>query len=182
VPVFDFLCSGKENPSFGAKLAEALGLLAVYHPRTLDRVRKFAVGLVLFDHTRVHGSWNAQTREIRLSPSTFRDLSAAELACTVAHEACHAWLSSIGFINRQERRHRVEAVCYRTEAAFARRLPDGRELSERYMTYASEAIEEGPEAYSLRARRERDLLALADLGAPTWLLGLLGRFVRRGSA
>ncbi len=96
-----------------------------------------------------------------------------ELAGTIVHEATHAWLSSLGFQDHPARRHRIEAVCIRAEVAFARRLPDGAELAERYATYVVETLSAGPEPFSRRAKRERDLLALQDLGAPNWLLRIL---------
>ncbi len=182
VPVFDFLGTGREDPSFRPKLGEAMALLAAHDQRTLDRLRRLTVGVVLFDHPRLYGSWNAASGEIRLSPSTFARSPATELASTIVHEATHAWLCALGFGDRQDRRHRIESICYRREAAFARRVPGGGELAELYDICASNALAEGPAAYSPRARRELDLQALADLGAPSWVIRLLGSIVRRGSA
>ena len=182
VAIYDFLGTGSEDPSFMAKLEEALELIARYDQRTLHRVGELTIGLVLFDHPRAHGSWHRDSREIRLSPMTFRDSSATDLASTIVHEAAHAWLTALGFESRPDRRHRIEAVCYRAQAAFARRVPDERELAELYEGCALVALADGPQAFSDQARRELDLSALADLGAPKWIVRLLQPRDRRGSA
>ena len=182
VSVFDALGSGSEDPAFWPKLDQAFGLLATYDPRTLDRVRRLTVGVVLWDHPRIHGSWNASSREIRLSPSTFRKEHAAHVAGTIVHEAAHAWLNSLGFDDRPEQRHRIEAICYRSEALFIRRVPGWIELADVYEGCALLALEDGPQAFSTEAKRDLDLLALADLGAPNWIVRLLKRRHPRGSA
>jgi len=57
--------------------------------------------------------------------------SVAVIAATILHEATHARLMACGFDYAEGRRQRIEAICLRREIAFARTLPDGREVRER---------------------------------------------------
>jgi hypothetical protein len=47
------------------------------------------------------------------------------LAAVIVHEATHARLERLGFEYTEERRQRIEQICWRRELAFVARLPNG---------------------------------------------------------
>jgi hypothetical protein len=157
-----------------AKLEAALDLLKRYDQRQLARLRRFARVLV-FGSVGPQGEWFRHARTIRLGERQVvaTDTHAAHVAATIVHETTHAWLESLGFQYRPDRRRRIEALCYRAEAAFARKIPGGEDLSAYYMERAR-AILAGEDAdWSDNAFRDRRVVRLAALGVPQRLAEIL---------
>jgi hypothetical protein len=101
------------------------------------------------------------------------------IAATIIHEAAHARLFRLGIGNHEDIRARVEAICLRREMAFARKLPNGREIQEA----AEHMINVCDDDYwSNAAIRQRELAEFAEamrhLGAPEWLIWVLARVAR----
>lgn len=159
-----------------AKCAEALELLARFDPRRLERIRRHADGILLFGSVGGLAQWVAPARVIVLrgtyvlAPET----SAAELASTLVHEGTHAWLESLGISYEPDRRERIEAICFHSELAFARRIPDGGDLVAR----AGRQLQRAPEYWADAAFRARTMADLRTLGTPKWLVWLLEQVFR----
>ena len=184
VPVWMVLSLAAEREVGFPKIARALELIGEYHPRTLARLRALADGVIVFDIPGTQGSWLQAVRLVRLSEKHVlgADTAPEHIAATIAHEVAHAWLISRGIKYSPDQRHRVEAFCYRSEAALARRLPGCEKLAEYYEATASRTVANGPAPWSKERRIERDLRALEGLGVPGWMRSLLRRTAQRGSA
>jgi hypothetical protein len=95
------------------------------------------------------------------------------IAATIVHEATHARLWRCGIGYAENIRSRVEAVCFRRELAFARKLPNGEIAYER----AKDALAIPPASWTDTADRDRDLegsvQVLRHLGAPNWVVRAL---------
>ncbi len=56
------------------------------------------------------------------------DISVAEIASIIVHEATHAHLDNTGIEYTDESRARIERICMEAELSFVKRLPDNEEL------------------------------------------------------
>jgi uncharacterized protein YjaZ len=96
-----------------------------------------------------------------------------EIASTIVHEATHARLERYGIEYEEQRRARIEAICFRRERAFAARFTDGAELQERIARYL-EWYQANPEQFSDTRFQENRMAggidALRYLGTPDWLI------------
>lgn len=98
--------------------------------------------------------------------------SMTEIASSIVHEATHAGLWRRGIRYQEELRSRVEAVCFRSERAFAARVPNGeqirKEADQRLAAYA------GQEQWTDEAMWQRhytgSIAMLRYLHAPDWLI------------
>lgn len=124
--------------------------------------------------------WSRDARLVRLREDYVLDpaTSSADVASTLVHEGTHAWLCRLGFGYEEHRRARIEAICYRSEVAFARRLPNGETL----LPDLDAALALDPALYSAAAQRERDAADLRTLGVPGWLVRFLVLISRRRAA
>jgi len=105
-----------------------------------------------------------------------RKTPAIALAATIVHEVTHAWLEHHGFEYAFERRRRLEAICYRAQAAFARRVPGADRLAEHYERTA-DAVRQGPDSnWSARAARDRMIKYAREQGVPEWVISFATRF------
>jgi hypothetical protein len=163
-----------------AKARAALQLVAEFDPRQLDRVRQLVAGVFIFDDTGPLGAWMSGPRLIRLNEKFVAapDTSDAEVAATIVHETTHAWLEAQGFEYRAERRRRIEAICFRAEAAFARRLPDGAALASAYEERAARVLAQLDSDWSDAAFLAKDSARLRALQVPEWVVEW---YVRRRS-
>lgn len=165
--------SAEERALCGRKVEAALRLIHDHDPRRLRRIQRDIDGIFLSFTTGDIGCFHQGIRIVALrvdyvaSPST----SAAEVASTIVHEGTHARLFALGFDYAPARRARIEAICHRSEAAFARRLPDAEDLMEQ----AERRLALKPDVWSYRALQQRRLQELEELGFPAWLVTLLER-------
>jgi hypothetical protein len=91
------------------------------------------------------------------------------------HEATHAWLDHLGFSYTPGRRARIEAICYRAEAAFAREIPECQDVAREYEMCAQLVLEQPDEEWSDAAFRSRTIARLVELGVPGWAARLVSR-------
>jgi hypothetical protein len=116
------------------RVEEALGLI-----KTCDRLRydrltrdleRVWVRVLLTDAL---GSFNESVNACELDIRfVLAETSIPEvIASTIVHEATHARLLRCGVGYEEELRARVEAVCFRRELAFAKKLPNGVQVRER---------------------------------------------------
>jgi hypothetical protein len=162
----------------------ALNLIAEFDSRQLDRLRRLTAGIFIFDDTGPLGAWMRAPRLIRLNeayvaaPAT----TDAEIAATIVHETTHAWLEARGFAYRAERRRRIEAICYRAEASFVRRLPEGSVLASEYEECRARVLAESDDHWSDAAFYEKNMARARALGVPEWLLAWSARRRKRRAA
>ena len=159
------------------KLEEALRLLATHDPRRFERLKRHTEGVLVFGAAGGLGKWQQATRLVILRETyvTATATTPADVASTLVHEATHAWLDQLGFDYREDRRQRIEAICFRSEIAFARKLPAAGDLVER----AERQLARDPAFWSDRAMRTHAMTELHELGVPWWLVRLLEWVTRR---
>lgn len=100
------------------------------------------------------------------------DTSVAQIASAIVHEATHARLMRLGFGYEEPKRLRIEHICFGAQQAFARRLPDGKELVkevEETQAYYGEAY------FSDAGQRDAIREGLRTLGVPKWIIWLLAK-------
>ena len=100
---------------------------------------------------------------------------AMEVAATIVHEATHAWPDHHGSAFVAARRQRIEAICYRAEAAFARRVPSAEDLVALYEACADFVLEQSEDDWSDAALRDRQAEALREFGTPRWFINAVMR-------
>ncbi|MDB4916434.1 MAG: hypothetical protein JWM95_4078 [Gemmatimonadetes bacterium] len=172
--------SAEEANLLFAKIDAALSLIARYDPRRLARLVRNARGILVIGTVGGIGVWSPGACLVRLREDYLlaADVSPTHVASTLVHEGTHAWLSHLGFGYEEHRRQRIEAICYRSEIAFARRVPDGEMLLP--------ALEAGlaldPGYYSTATRREQDFTDLRTLGVPEPLIKLVKLLSARRAA
>jgi len=96
-----------------------------------------------------------------------------QIASTIVHEATHARLERYGIGYEEQRRARIEAICFRRERAFAARLPDSTELQERiarYLEWYQANPEQFSDAHLQEVRTAAGIEALRYLEAPDWII------------
>jgi hypothetical protein len=98
------------------------------------------------------------------------------IGATIAHEATHAWLDDLGFTYTPSRRARIEAICYRTESALARQLPECEEVALEYEQCAWLVLDQPEDEWSDEAFHLRAAEHLGELGVPRWLAKRMSRF------
>lgn len=152
-----------------AKVCSALSLIRSMTPHGYARVRRDFRGILLFGLAGPLGGWNQAARLCLLDETFVQERSPERIAMTIVHEAMHARLYRHGVTYAEHLRPRIEKLCFRASASFARRLPNSGELQAE--TSRSMAI---PDDYWTDAAfTERSLERLKTLSAPTWLKHLV---------
>jgi hypothetical protein len=161
------------------KLDAAIGLLKQYDTRRFDRLLQNVRGIFLFGTTGDLAYWLSSLGLVVMQESFVRssDTSVPLLASTLIHESCHAWLDRLGFDYTLERRPRIEAICARSEIAFAKHLPEANRKT--ILDRAEKLLAMHPSAWSPDAFRARKLAHLQTLDVPRWLIACLDFVTRR---
>ena len=135
--------------------------------------------MLVFGTTGALAQWVPSVRlvVVRLNYVMDPETSSLDLASTLVHEGAHAWLDGLGFGYEPPRRARIEAICFRSEIAFARRLTDPKNLISR----AERQLARDPSYWTNVAFRQRTLGNLNALGLPRWLTNLLDRLTRHAA-
>jgi hypothetical protein len=95
------------------------------------------------------------------------------IASAIVHEATHARLERYGIEYDEDQRARIEAICFRRELAFARRLPDSAGLQQeiaRYLDWYSANPNYFRDAHAIERNTTGGVEALRHLGVPDWLI------------
>jgi hypothetical protein len=182
VEIGTLLLEREARESIENKVSAALSLLALHDTRQLDRLRAHVAGILIFGTTQWEvGSWNRKARLLKLKESYVLDenVEPISIAATIVHETTHAWLEYLGFTYDPARRQRIEAICFRAEAAFARRVPDGDVTAKDFEERAAKILAEPPEAWADKAFADRAATELRALGIPKWIVDWLLRFRNR---
>ena len=160
-----------------AKCEAALELIRVHAPRQFGRLNRYSDGILVLGDAGPLGAWMRSARLIRLGQHFIlrADTQPAHVAGTIIHETTHAWLEHLGFRYSPGRRQRIEAICYRSEAAFARQLSGGDALASYYEACAQTVLQQGDDEWSDRAFRTHAIRELRELGTPDWLVDAVAR-------
>jgi hypothetical protein len=114
-------------------------------------------------------SLNARELDTRfvLAETSFLEI----IASTIVHEATHSRLMRCGIGYDEELRARVEAVCLRSELAFAAKLPNGEQVRDRVERTLELCASHGHWTNAAFDERyvEGSIEALRHLGVPDWL-------------
>lgn len=175
-------CFDNDSTASLDRVAQALDIIKTYDRRRydclirdLDRVWVLIIpgGIAHFDYS----IWACV-----LDPRHVLDEanSPSRIAATIVHEATHARLWRRGIRYQEDSRSRVEAICFRSERAFAARIPNGEQIREqadqRLRAYASQDYWTD-EAFR-RRYNDGSIEALRYLKMPNWLIR---RFESRAS-
>ena len=167
-----FLPQTVDRPLFEQKCSVAFELVRLHGPRHFARLGKLCDGVLVFGDTGPLAEWVQSARLITLGqhfllrPGT----QPADVAAAIVHEITHAWLDHLGFEYTVHRRRRIEAICYRSQAAFARRLPGGEELAADCEACADAVLLQTEAEWSEHVFRLRAIAQLRELGTPEWLV------------
>lgn len=123
VPLLIATLRGEER--IKAQIGAALQLIREVAPLDFDRLRRLSRGIAV---TRLYGAraqWRESVRVCVISTHYLADpdTTAVAIASTIVHELMHARLDAIGFDYREERRARIERVCFRASRRFLERFP-----------------------------------------------------------
>lgn len=162
------------------RIAAGLDLLACHQPPILARLRQDAQGILVWEteSSSAVASWHYGVKLIIVDARFLCDpeTTPANIAATLVHEATHARLDRFGYA--PENRARVEAVCFRRERAFARRLPDSNAL----VGEIDRQLQRDPSYWADDAHVQRVVDELTRRGVPAWLIRTIQRLSGRRAA
>ena len=159
------------------KMEAALDLVLQYDSRAMQVLRTQSDGIFVFGTAGVYAEWHRNEKLVVLQPEYVSALatSAAGLASTLVHEATHAWLEKLGFWYSEDRRQRIEAICFKRELRFVRRAGGEKELIselERQLTC-------DPAYFSPEAFKERTLTEIERLGVSRRVVSIIEKCVNQ---
>ena len=156
------------------KIAEAFDLLARHDPRRLARFQKDVAQVAVELTVSGCGEWVSSVRRVRLDFEYVKAATTTPLhvAATLVHEGTHARLNRLGFAYREAQRSRIEAVCFRSEISFLRRVPGAEALIED----AERQLARDPEYLTNAAFLDRQVATLRQVRMPEFLIR---RFLRK---
>lgn len=167
----------KNGSPISAKVDEALNLISKYDSRRYLQIKRDVKRIWIAAAPGYCAEWMDELQMCILDANYFRqaDISAAEMALSIVHEAIHARLCKLKIGYTENIRERVERICIKSEIAFAKRLPNGQKLVE-----MAESKLEMPKSYWTNGEfQKRDLDELTELGKENWLVRLLHPIIRR---
>ena len=158
------------------KIDQALNLISKFDSRSYFRIQRDVKKIWVSATPPYYAEWIDEfqmcilDREYICRP----DVSPAEIASTIIHEATHARLGRAKINYKEETPNRVERICFKSEMAFAKRLPDGEQLIKNV-----ELRLKIPETYWTSSEfQQRNLDAFAALGKKFWPARVLYPVVR----
>ena len=162
------------------RMVAGLDLLAHYEPSIVARLRHDAKGILVWEREISSGvaSWHFGIKLIFANARFLCDpeTTSADVAAMLVHEATHARLDRLGY--GSDRRARIEALCFRRERAFARRLPDSQGLLEEI----ERQLQRDPSYWADTVHLQRVADELTKLGVPAWVIRVIQRVSRRRAA
>ncbi len=156
------------------RVEEALSLIKRYDRRRYDRLIRDLerVWVLVIPGGIAH--FDSSIWACVLDPRHMLDdpNSAARIAASIVHEATHARLWRRGIRYQEDLRSRVEAVCFRSERAFAAKIPNGEQFREQaeqsLAAYAGQDFWTDEACW--RRRYDGSIEALRYVKAPNWLI------------
>jgi hypothetical protein len=166
------------SQDYVARVEDALRLIKQHSPLHYSRIMRELerIWIWLVPHGLAHydRSLKACVLDERFVADSATGLE--QIASAIVHEATHARLERCGIAYNENRRARIEAICFRRELALAARLPDGAELQGDIAQYL-DRYQNNPEYFRDVHWRERiskgQIETLRYLKAPEWLIRAL---------
>jgi len=163
------------------RIDEALDLIARFDPDTLGSIQKQFRGILVFGEERFRSAY--WVNEAALCVITSRHLESEKtqpehIALTLVHELTHARLCASGIPYEEGRRGSIEVICAMAELAFAQKLPNRPDLTERAERRITEWSAGREDHWSDDTMREAKLEQLREMGTPNWILAVLRRISR----
>jgi|SRR5215472_17490661 len=143
-----------------SRLGEALVLLKQYTPLRLAYLEKDLPKLSIFVAGAAYAKCYARIQLCLLDEEYVLgdQTTAIDLALTLVHEGTHARLARAGFRYTDDRRARIERICYGAELVVARRIPG----AERSVRSFERSIAAKDTYYSRSVQRTRELRKTAE--------------------
>lgn len=150
-------------------LAGGLELLKQYQPDVIARLREQTEGILVWEATTGVAAWHHGARLVIVDTRFLcaSGTDSTQIAATLVHEATHARLDRFGYA--AGRRARIEAICFRRERAFARRLPE----SESLVAAIDRQLQRDPSYWTDDASRQRVTDELIKLGVPARVVRII---------
>jgi hypothetical protein len=157
------------------RVEQALFQIKTHDLRRYNRLRRDLARIWVRLQGGDRGCYNSAVRACELDPRFVLrpSVTPSEVAVTIVHEATHARLEHCGISYSENRRHRIERVCFRQEIAFAQRLPDGTAAAQRAEQWLSAPLEFWSDSAMEGRFDEGSDEALRYAGVPEWLLRVL---------
>jgi hypothetical protein len=171
LPVWTPLSTQEQRALTYERLNEALVLLRSHVPQRYARVLRSLKGFLVLGTDSINASYDPANGVCRLgetfmaAPAT----TAAAIACTVVHEATHAWLFRLGIGYDSPIRHRVELLCIKASLLAAQRFPG----AEAEVEHCRGQMSIDAEFFSNEKFVERSTNHLRELGCPEWIIRTL---------
>lgn len=163
------------RPEDLTRVEDALLLIKQHSPLDYARITRELerVWVCLLSHSL--GEYRHSLRACILDERYVADpaTTVEQIASTIVHEATHARLERCGIEYEEQRRARIEGICFRRELAFAVRLPDSAELQEgiaRCLEWYHANPEQFSDAHFQEAHAAGGIEALRYLGSPDWII------------
>lgn len=158
------------------KIRAALDLIRQFDASQLARMHQLVSGILVIGNVGPLGAWHQDNRLIKLREDHVgkTDTHPIHIAATLIHETTHAWLHQRGYKYSPVYRRRMEAVCYRRERNFARRVPGCEELADYYESRARRVLAQSDDDWSDAAFQEFNIGYIRQSGVlPDWLMRLI---------
>ena len=168
LPVWTPLSTSAERSLIYERLDAALSLLRAHAPARYGRTVRSLRGFVILGTDSSTASYDPVNGICRLGETftTSAATTSAAIACTVVHEATHAWLFKRNIGYDEPIRHRVELVCIKAALLAARKLPNAEAEVEECRGQMS--LE--PEYFSNEKCIKRGMERLRQIGCPEWFI------------
>jgi hypothetical protein len=163
------------RPADLTRVEQAMLLAKQHSPLNYARIIRDLERIWVFLLPHGLGQYQASLKACLLDERYVADpaTSIERVASTIVHEATHARLQRYGIGYEEERRARIEAICFRRELAFATRLPDGAQLRQeiiRYLDWYQANPDYFSDAQFQKRRTHNEIEALRYLKTPDWLI------------
>jgi hypothetical protein len=159
-----------------SKINQALNLISEFDPRRYRQIKRDVRKIWLFIAKPAAGCWINELQTCVLDKEFYCGLTpASRMALTIVHEATHARLHKFKIKYTEDIRDRVERICIKSEIAFAKRLPDGKDL----IKMAESKLKRPKSFYTDSQHQQRNLDALGELRKKTLLARILYPILKR---
>ena len=173
------------NKKFDAEMARtkviiALVLIREFDPRRYRYLQRDVKRIMVWGHPGHLGTWHNTSALCELSqkhvldPETMPEV----LAAIIVHEAMHGRLFRWGVGYEEEKRERIEHICFKAEIAFARRLPLTKKAARKeIMSTARRQLVRDPAIWTDRGQFESWPRAMRESTNHPWFLNLVEKWV-----
>jgi hypothetical protein len=164
---------GKSELHLLDRVEAALHFIERYDPARYRRLHRDVGRIWIFDIPGARGNAGLRDRVCKLDRSFVANASPEMIASTIVHETAHLHPCLRKFGYPEEKRRRIERICFLQQIAFANRSPGGeiiREGVEQNLGRPSE-FWTADSMYAWRVQKGKE--ALLELGVLKWLVSVV---------